>query len=149
VKLILRSDVERVGKKGDIIEVADGYARNFLLPKGLALKASDGAVHQASMMRRSRDVKDAREREAGEQIARQLVPAVIRIPARAGTEGRLFGSITAADVVDAVKAQTGIELDRRRLHLDEPIKSLGVHEVPVRLHADVQFRITVEAVAAG
>jgi large subunit ribosomal protein L9 len=149
VKLILRSDVERVGKKGDIIEVADGYARNFLLPKGLALKASDGAVHQASMMRRSRDVKDAREREAGEQIARQLVPAVIRSPARAGTEGRLFGSITAADVVDAVKAQTGIELDRRRLHLDEPIKSLGVHEVPVRLHADVQFRITVEAVAAS
>ena len=147
MKLILRSDVERVGKKGDIIEVADGYARNYLLPKGLALQATDGAVHQASMMRRSRDVKDAREREAGEQIARQLVPAVIRIPARAGTEGRLFGSITAADVVDAVKAQTGIELDRRRLHLDEPIKSLGVHEVPVRLHADVQFRITVEAIS--
>jgi large subunit ribosomal protein L9 len=149
VKLILRADVDRVGKKGDIIDVADGYARNFLLPKGLALKATDGAVEQASMMRRSRDVKDAREREAGEQVARQLVPAVIRIPARAGTEGRLFGSITAADVVDAVKNQTGIELDRRRLHLDEPIKSLGVHEVPVRLHADVQFRITVEAVAAS
>jgi large subunit ribosomal protein L9 len=149
MKLILRADVERVGKKGDIIEVADGYARNFLLPKGLALKASAGAERQASMMRRSRDVKDAREREAGEQIARQLVPAVIRIPARAGTEGRLFGSITAADIAEAVKAQTGIELDRRRLHLDEPIKTLGVHEVPVRLHADVQFRVTVEAVAGG
>lgn len=149
MKLILRSDVERVGKKGDIIDVADGYARNFLLPKGLAMKATDGAVHQASAMRRSRDVKDAKEREAGEQIARQLVPAVIRITARAGTEGRLFGSITAADVVEAVKEQTGIELDRRRLHLDEPIKTLGVHEVPVRLHADVQFRVTVEAVAGG
>jgi large subunit ribosomal protein L9 len=147
VKLILRSDIDRVGKKGDIIDVADGYARNFLLPKGLAMKATEGASHQASMMRRSRDVKDAREREAGEHIARQLVPAVIRITARAGTEGRLFGSITAADVVEAVKDQTGVELDRRRLHLDEPIKSLGVHEVPVRLHADVQFRITVEAVA--
>jgi large subunit ribosomal protein L9 len=149
VKLILRADVERVGKKGDIIDVADGYARNFLLPKGLALKATPGAASQASAMRRSRDIKDAKEREAGEQIARQLVPAVIRIPARAGSEGRLFGSITAADVVEAVKEQTGIELDRRRLHLDEPIKTLGMHEVPVRLHADVQFRVTVEAVAGA
>jgi large subunit ribosomal protein L9 len=149
VKLILRADVERVGKKGDVIDVADGYARNFLLPKGLALKASPGAASQASAMRRARDIKDAKEREAGEQIARQLVPAVIKIPARAGSEGRLFGSITAADVVQAVKEQTGIELDRRRLHLDEPIKTLGVHEVPVRLHADVQFRVTVEAVAGA
>ena len=149
MKLILRADVERVGKKGDVIDVADGYARNFLLPKGLALKATPGATSQASAMRRARDVKDAKEREAGEQIARQLVPAVIKIPARAGSEGRLFGSITAADVVEAVKEQTGIELDRRRLHLDEPIKTLGVHEVPVRLHADVQFRVTVEAVAGA
>jgi large subunit ribosomal protein L9 len=149
VKLILRADVERVGKKGDIIDVADGYARNFLLPQGLALKATPGAANQASAMRRARDIKDAKEREAGEQIARQLVPAVIKIPARAGSEGRLFGSITAADVVEAVKEQTGIELDRRRLHLDEPIKTLGVHEVPVRLHADVQFRVTVEAVAGA
>ncbi|HET7654874.1 MAG TPA: 50S ribosomal protein L9 [Acidimicrobiales bacterium] len=149
MKLILRADVERVGKKGDVIDVADGYARNFLLPKGLALKASPGAASQASAMRRARDIKDAKEREAGEQIARQLVPAVIKIPARAGSEGRLFGSITAADVVQAVKEQTGIELDRRRLHLDEPIKTLGVHEVPVRLHADVQFRVTVEAVAGA
>jgi large subunit ribosomal protein L9 len=149
VKLILRADVERVGKKGDVIDVADGYARNFLLPKGLAMKATSGATSQASAMRRARDIKDAKEREAGEQIARQLVPAVIKIPARAGSEGRLFGSITAADVVEAVKEQTGIELDRRRLHLDEPIKTLGVHEVPVRLHADVQFRVTVEAVAGA
>ena len=146
MRLILRADVDRVGKKGDIIEVADGYARNFLLPKGLAMRASEGAAKQAAMMRRSRDVKDARDREAGEAIARQLVPAVIRIPARAGSEGRLFGSITSADVVEAVKAQVGIELDRRKLHLDEPIKTVGTHEIPVRLHADVQFRITVEAV---
>ena len=98
-------------------------------------------------MRRSRDVKDARDREAAEVVARKLVPAVIRIPARAGPEGRLFGSVTSSDVVDAVTAQTGVELDRRRLHLEEPIKSVGTHEVPVKLHSDVEFRITVEVVA--
>jgi large subunit ribosomal protein L9 len=147
VRVVLRSDVERVGKKGDIIDVADGYARNYLVPKGLAFKAAPGAEVQATAMRRSRDLRDARDREAAETIARTLVPAIIRIPARAGTEGRLFGSITSSDVVDAVKAQTGVELDRRRIHLDEPIKSLGTHEIPVKLHSDVEFRITVEAVA--
>jgi large subunit ribosomal protein L9 len=97
-------------------------------------------------MRRSRDVQDAKEREAGEAVARVLVPTVVRMPARAGSEGRLFGSVTTADLVEAVKAQTGVDLDRRRVHLDEPIKSLGTHEVPVKLHSDVEFRITVEVV---
>src|SRR4051812_37305763 len=110
------------------------------------MKATDGVQNQASAMRRSRDVKDARDREAAETVARTLVPAVIRIPARAGTEGRLFGSVTAADVGDAVAAQTRGELDRRRLYLDEPIKTLGTHEVPVKLHADVEFRVTVEVI---
>lgn len=147
MKLILRADVERVGKKGDIIDVADGYARNFLVPKGLAMPASPGALAQAASMRRSRDIKDAREREGAEAIARTLVPAVIKISARAGSEGRLFGSITTADIVGAVQAQTGVELDRRKLHLDEPIKTVGVHEVPVKLHADVQFVVTVDVTA--
>ena len=146
MKVVLRADVERVGKKGDIIDVADGYARNYLVPKGLAFNATPGAESQAKSMRRSRDVRDARDRESAETVARVLVPAVIRIPVRAGTEGRLFGSITTADVVEAVKAQTGVELDRRRVHLDEPIKSVGTHEVPVKLHSDVEFRVTVEAV---
>jgi large subunit ribosomal protein L9 len=147
VKVILRADVDRVGKKGDILDVADGFARNYLVPKGLALKASPGATAQAASMRRARDIRDARDREGAEAVARRLVSTVIRIPVRAGAEGRLFGSITAADVVEAVQQQTGIELDRRRLHLDEPIKSLGSHEVPVKLHADVEFRVAVEAVA--
>jgi large subunit ribosomal protein L9 len=147
MKIVLRSDVPNVGKKGDILDVADGHARNFLLPRGMAIKATPGVEAQAAAMRRSRDLKDARDREAAEVVARTLVPAVIRIPARAGTEGRLFGSVTAADVVDAVAKQTKVELDRRRLHLDEPIRSLGTHEVPVKLHADVEFRITVEVVS--
>ena len=148
MKVVLRSDVANVGKRGDIIDVADGHARNFLLPRGLAMKASPGIEAQAGAMRRSRDLKDARDREAAEVVARTLVPAVIRIPARAGSEGRLFGSVTAADVVEAVAAQTRVELDRRRLHLDEPIRSIGTHEVPVKLHSDVEFRITIEVVPA-
>ncbi|MBV8959466.1 MAG: 50S ribosomal protein L9 [Actinobacteria bacterium] len=146
MKVVLRADVDNVGKKGDILDVADGFARNFLIPKGHAFRATAGVEKQAASMRRSRDVADAKEREAGEAIARVLVPTVIRVPARAGGEGRLFGSVTSADLVDAVKAQTGIELDRRRVHLDDAIKSVGTHEVPVKLHSDVEFRITVEVV---
>jgi len=147
MKVILRSDVASVGKKGDIVDVTDGYARNFLLRRGLAFRATDGATAQAAVMRRARDVHDARERAAGEEIARVLVPKVITIGARSGSEGRLFGSVTAGDVVAAVAAQTGIDLDRRRLNLAEPIKHLGTHQVPVKLHADVEFAVTVEVVA--
>jgi large subunit ribosomal protein L9 len=149
VKIVLRADVDNVGKKGDVLDVADGFGRNYLVPKGLAMVASKGVVAQAGAMRRSRDVKDARDRESAEVVARELVASVIRIPVKAGAEGRLFGSVTTADVVEAVQAQAGVELDRRRLHLAEPIKTLGTHEVPVKLHADVEFQITVEVVAQG
>jgi len=148
VRIVLRADVANVGKRGEIIDVADGHARNYLLPKGLAMKATDGVQTQAAAMRRSRDVKDARDREAAETVARTLVPAVIRIPAKAGAEGKLFGSVTAADVVEAVASQTRVELDRRRIHLDEPIKTLGTHGVPVKLHSDVEFQVTVEVIPA-
>ncbi len=147
VRVILRRDVDTVGKKGDVLDVTDGYARNYLLPKGLAMKATDGAETQAASMRRARDVKDARDRGAAEEVATRLVPAVITINAKAGSEGRLFGSVTAADVAEAVAAQTGIELERRRLHLDEPIKSIGTHQLTAKLHADVEFPITVEVEA--
>lgn len=146
MRVVLRADVENVGKKGDIVDVADGFGRNFLIPKGRALLATKGVQVQAASMRRSRDVRDAADREAGESIARTLVPAVIRVAARAGADGRLFGSVTTADVAAAVEAQAGIDLDRRKLHLDDPIRSLGMHEVPVKLHADVEFRLTVEVV---
>ena len=146
MKLILRSDVENVGKKGDIVDVADGFGRNFLVAKGYAMKATEGAIAQAAGMRRARAVKDARDRESAEQVARLLVTKVIRIPGRAGTEGRLFGSVTTADLVAAVQEQAGVTLERKRIHLDEPIKSLGTHEVPVRLHPEVEFRLPVEVV---
>lgn len=148
MRIVMRADVDGVGKKGDILDVADGYARNHLLPKGRALKATTGVEAQAKSMRRSRDVRDAKEREGAEGVARKLVPVVIRIPARSGPEGRLFGSVTVADVAQAVAAQTGVELDRRRLHREEPIKTLGSHEVTVKLHSDVEFRLNVEVVSA-
>ncbi len=150
MRLVLRSDLDKVGKRGDIVDVADGYARNFLLPKGHAIVANAGVTAQANAMRRARDLKDARDREAAELVARKLVPMIIRIPARAGSgsQAKLFGSITSADVADAVAEQANVTLDRRRLRLDEPIKSLGTHEVPVKLHSEVEFRVTVEVVRA-
>ena len=146
MRVVLRDDVADLGKKGDILEVADGFARNYLIAKGKAFRASDGVVSQAQAMRRSRDLKDARDREAAETVARTLVPAVITIPAKAGSEGKLFGSVTAADLVAAVNQQAGVELDRRKVHLDEPIKTLGTHQIPVKLHTEVEFPITVEVV---
>jgi len=148
MKLLLRSDVDGVGKKGDVVDVADGYGRNYLVPKGYAVKATPGVESQAKAMRRSRDLKDAADRGAAEEVAKRLVPAVITITAKAGAEGRLFGSVTATDVVDAVREQTGVELDRKSLLLDEHIKDTGTHHVPARLHADVQFQITLEVVGA-
>jgi large subunit ribosomal protein L9 len=149
MKVVLRADTDNLGKRGDIIDVADGYARNYLLPKGMAIPATAGVEAQAKAMRRSRDLRDAKDREAAEVVARTLVPAVIRIQARSGAGGRLFGSVTVADVADAVATKTGVTLDRRKMHLDEPIKSLGTHEVPVKLHSDVEFRVTVEVVAGS
>jgi large subunit ribosomal protein L9 len=145
MKLILRSDLDGLGKRGDIVDVADGYGRNYLLPRGLALKASPGAVEQAARMRRARDLRDAAAREAAQSIATTLVPKIITIPAKAGNEGKLFGSVTVADVVDAVREQTGIELERRQLTAD-PMRSVGQHTVMAKLHADVAFPITVEIV---
>ncbi len=148
MKLVLRTDVAQVGKKGDIVDVADGYGRNFLLPKGLAFLASAGVETQATAMRRNRDVRDATDRAAAQEIATKLVPQIVTITARAGAEGKLFGSVTTMEIADAVAAQTGIELDRRQLHLDEPIKALGTHLVPAKLHAEVEFPITVEVVTS-
>jgi large subunit ribosomal protein L9 len=147
MKVILRTDVSELGKRGDILDVSDGYARNYLVPKGLAMKASPGAEAQAASMRRARDQRDAQDRAAAEALATTLVPQVISLPARAGAEGKLFGSITAADIAAAIEAQTSVQIDRRKLVLAEPIKTLGMHTVPVKLHADVEFPVTVDVVA--
>jgi large subunit ribosomal protein L9 len=149
MKLLLRSDVDGVGKRGDIVDVAAGFARNSLIPKGYAIKASPGVEKQAEQMRRSRLIKDATERAGAEEIAKKLVPAIIHIAARAGDEGKLFGSVTTTEIADAVRGQTNIDLDRKDLIMEEPIKTTGTHSVTAKLHADVQFQITVEVTASG
>ena len=144
MKVILRSDVTNVGKKGDVVEVTDGFGRNYLVPRGLALRATSGALAQAETMRAARERTAAREREQAEAVAARLRGQAIQVPARAGADGRLFGSVTSADIAAAVATQAGVELDRRKLHLEEPIRALGVHQVAVRLEADLEIEIPVE-----
>ena len=110
--------------------------------------ASGGVETQATAMRRSRDTRDANDRAAAQDVATGLVPKVVTIAVRAGAEGKLFGSVTTMEIAAAVAEQTGIEIDRRQLHLDEPIKTLGTHLVPAKLHAEVEFPITIEVVAS-
>ena len=147
MKIVLRTDIEGVGKRGDLVEVSDGHARNFLLPSGRAIVATRNISAQATAMRRARDVADQHAREAAEAIAQQLVPVVITVTAHAGKAGRLFGSVTPAEIVAAVEAQTSVELDRHKLVIHEPIKSVGTHEVGVHLHPEVEFVLTVEVVS--
>jgi len=149
VKVVLRSDVDNLGKKGDLVDVADGYARNYLVPRGLALKANAGIQKQADAMRRNREARNRREREAAQALAAQFEGRTISIKARAGGEGRLFGSVTSVDIADAVQQQTGAELDRRKIELAEPLKELGPAELTVRLHPDVVATIHVDVEAAG
>jgi len=149
MRIVLRDDVENLGKKGDLVDVADGYARNYLVPRGLALKATSGNQKQADAMRRNRDAREAREREAAQALAAQFEGRTITIKARAGGEGRLFGSVTSVDIADAVQRQTGAEIDRRKIDLDEPLKELGGVDVHVRLHPDVVAALRVEVEAAG
>lgn len=143
MKVILRSDRKGLGKRGDIVEVSEGFARNFLFPKGHAIVASDGAVAQAAAMRRARDLRDANDRDAARTVASALVSKTITIKVKAGAEGRLFGSVTAADVAAAIEEQTKIVIDRKQLHVDH-IKTTGTHQVSAKLHHDVEFPITVE-----
>ena len=147
MKVVLRSDVDKLGNKGDLLDVADGYARNYLVPRGLAIRATDGVVQQAAAMRRSREAREARDREAAQALATRLTETRITVKARAGEGGKLFGSVTTSDVAEAIAAQTGVTIDRRQLHLDEPIKELGPNEVPVRLHADVAVAVAIDVVA--
>ena len=134
MKVILRSDLSGVGKRGDIVEVSNGHARNYLLPKGLALVATDGAVAQATSMRRARDLRDAADRESAQTIASVLVAKTITITSKAGAEGKLYGSVTTGDIAQAIHEQANISIDRRKLHVD-PIKTLGTYSVSVKVQA--------------
>lgn len=148
VKVLLRADVAGLGRRGDIVEVAAGYARNFLVPRGRGLVATDGAVATAAAMKRTRSLKDHKDRESAQALAKQLDGTTIALSARAGEGGRLFGSITAHDIEVAVSKQSGATLDRRSVELAEPIKEVGTYEVPFHLLDDVGFNVTVVVSAA-
>ena len=146
MKVLLRSDIDGVGKRGDIIDVSGGFARNHLLPAGKAIVASPGVEGQAASMRKSRDLRDARDRESSETVARTLVGTPITLTARATGE-RLFGSVSAADIIRQVEEQTGAVIDRKDLILEEPIKTVGEHNIRVELIGGVVFELTVDVVA--
>lgn len=145
--VVLRADVDGVGKKGDVVTVADGHGRNLLIPRGLALKATAGAERQAESMRRSRELTDAADRADAEAMAKRVAAAPVLISARAGEGGKLFGSVTTTDVVRALHEQLNVTVDRRHLVSDETIKDVGTHTVMAKIHADVLFPITVEVIA--
>ena len=145
-KLILTQEVTGLGAPGDVVEVKDGYARNYLVPQGFAIKATKGAEKQVATIRKAREVRDIRDLSTAQDIAAQLGALKVKLTARAGDGGRLFGSVTTADVVDAVTAAGGPKLDRRRLEIGQPIKTVGSHQVSVALHPEVSATLTVEVV---
>jgi large subunit ribosomal protein L9 len=148
MKIILQKPVEKLGDPGDIVEVADGYARNYLVPRGLAIRAEKGALKHAQDLSRAHRSRQSKQKVEFEALASKLIAAgPLRISAKAGEEGKLFGSVTAADIAQAVAQQTGVEIDRRDVHLDDAIRSVGSHEVRVRLFPEVEPILTVEVAA--
>jgi len=147
VKIILADDVDNLGSKGDVVTVADGYARNYLIPNGKALFANKGALRQAEMMQRARIEREQRAREAAAAKVADLARSPIYISARAGEGGRLFGSVTKSDVARGIEEQLGEVVDRHNVMLDDPIRVLGTHQVEVKLHEDVNALVNVEVIA--
>lgn len=142
MQVILRERLENLGGVGDVVNVKPGYARNYLLPRGLAYEATRGNVQRIEREREQREVRAAETLQEARQQAARIEGASLTFHARAGQESRLFGSITSADIAEQM-AEQGIEVDRRLIELDEPIKALGVFAVPVRLHAEVRPEIKV------
>ncbi|GAA4102775.1 MULTISPECIES: 50S ribosomal protein L9 [Actinomadura] len=148
MKLILTQQVSGLGEPGDVIEVRDGYGRNYLVPRGFAIKWTRGAEKQIESIKKARSAREIATIEHAQEIAGRLQALKVTLRTRSGSNGRLFGAVTAADIVEAVKAADGPDLDKRRIEIANPIKTLGAHRVSVRLHADVNATIDVNVVAA-
>jgi large subunit ribosomal protein L9 len=148
MEVILREHVDNLGRRGEIVKVADGYARNFLLPRKLALLATAGNKKQIERERVKFDVKELEEQTVAEAVVARLAGVEIEIARKVGETEALYGSVTSADIAEALAAK-GFELDRRKLHLPEPIKKLGEYEVPLKLHREVTTKVKVRVVAEG
>ncbi len=143
MQVILKQDVEKIGQRGDVVDVKRGYVRNFLVPRGLAEVATPDRLEEVAREMAEAEERARRMDERAGEIAETLNKSVITIEARTGEDERLFGSVTAANIVSAIEKARGIRLDRRRVRLDEPIKSLGTHQVPIQVHGDVEASVKV------
>lgn len=149
MRVLLRDDVDGIGRRGDIVEVADGFARNFLFPNSRALRATPTMEGQALAMRRARDFKAAASEESAQAQASILEGATITIAARAGSAGRLFGSVSAQDIAEAVAVQKGVEVDRDAIGLPEAIKAVGSVEIPIHLYGEISVNVAVTVTPEG
>ncbi|MBX6377732.1 MAG: 50S ribosomal protein L9 [Clostridia bacterium] len=147
MKVILLRAVAGLGEAGSVVEVADGYARNFLLPRGLAEKATEEGVRRLAATRARHEAAARRQLERAKEAAAAIDGRSVLVRARAGENGRLFGSVTTQDIAAAIAEQCGVSVDRRRIELEEPLRTLGVHPVAVRLHPEVRAQLQVEIVA--
>ena len=146
MKLILTHEAANLGAPGDVVEVKNGYGRNFLVPRGLAIHWTKGADKQISTIKKAREVRDVRDLGHAEEIKSQLEAQPVNLQVRAGSGGRLFGSVTVTDIVEAVRASGGPDIDKRRIEIVQPIKSLGPHEVNVRIHPEVIASLALNVV---
>jgi len=145
MKVVLREDLEKLGRRGDVVRVADGYGRNYLIPKKLAYQATPGNMKVIGDERRAKDNRDAKVRKDFEAIGARISSLSFSVPKKVGEDGHLFGSVTSQEIADLL-AGKGIEIDRRKIVLDEAIKSIGSHTVAIKLHADVTAQMTIEVV---
>jgi large subunit ribosomal protein L9 len=146
MKLILQQEVSGLGAAGDVVEVKDGYGRNYLIPRGAAIRWTRGAEKQIESIRRARESREIRDISTAEQVQTQLEQLDVNLQVRAGEAGRLFGAVTPADIAGAVKSSGGPDVDKRRIEVGNPIKTLGVHQVSIRLHDDVSATISLNVV---
>jgi large subunit ribosomal protein L9 len=148
MKLILTQQVSGLGAPGEIVEVKDGYGRNYLIPRGLAMAWTRGAEKQIDSIRKARSAREIASIEQAEAVRKDLERLKVRLRTRAGQSGRLFGAVTPADIASAVKAAGGPDLDKRRIEVTNPIKTVGAHNVAVRLHTEVSAKIALEVIGA-
>ena len=146
MKVILKQDVDNLGNAGEIVDVADGYGNNYLVPRGFAMRATKGAIADAQAIARSRTKREARNVAEATERKQALEARAVTVEAKAGEDGTLYGSVGNTAVASAIQNQLGIKIDRRRIPMDRPLKSLGTHEVTVRIHGDVQAHVQVEVV---
>lgn len=144
MKVILTDEVEKLGGANEVVEVADGYARNFLLPRGLAMPATRSAMANLDNLKRVHERREDKRRTAAQEQIAQLEGKTLVMPAKSGAQGRLFGSIGTADIADELKKQFGIEVDRKQVVLEDAIRTVGVYQVPLSLHRDVPFELSVQ-----